>query len=308
MAVSRPRIVVLRALGLGDLLCAVPALRALRAACPQHHIELATPRYLAPLLAPDRLVDAVIDTGELQPIPALPEPDVAVNLHGCGPQSHRLVAALRPKQLVAFANAEAGADGPPWVDDEHERARWCRLVATAFGISGTPDDPALTVPPGAARGRGPIVLHPGAADPARRWPPERWAAVARALQAHPIVLTGTAGEAGIARGIADAAGIAPSQVYAGATDICSLARLVSGARLVLSGDTGIAHLAAAYSTPSVTLFGPNPPSRWGPPPGPHVALWHGPGAAPHGGPVDAALMAISIEQVVQAADPLLATR
>ncbi|QHC00398.1 glycosyltransferase family 9 protein [Epidermidibacterium keratini] len=305
---SRPRILVLRALGLGDLLTAVPALRALREACPDHHIELATPRYLAPLLDPDGLVDDIVDTSGLAPVPARPEPDIAINLHGCGPQSHRLLTALRPERLVAFGNVDAGIDGPPWIEHEHERARWCRLIAAEFGVSGLAQLPTLTPPPEVRRGHGPIVLHPGAADPARRWPPQRWVRVARALREHSIVLTGTGDEVDIARAVADEAGIDPAAVYAGATDITELVRLVSGARLVLSADTGIAHLAAAYSTPSVTLFGPNPPSRWGPPPGPHIALWHGPDAPPSPGPVNDALMAIAPEQVMAAARQLIGSR
>ena len=49
-------------------------------------------------------------------------------------------------------------------------------------------------------------------------------------------------------------------------------RLFAGAALVVSADTGAAHMAAAYGTPSVVLFGPAPPGQWGPPAGPHVVL------------------------------------
>ncbi|MFC7472269.1 glycosyltransferase family 9 protein [Actinomadura keratinilytica] len=54
-----------------------------------------------------------------------------------------------------------------------------------------------------------------------------------------------------------------------------MSALIASARLLISGDTGPAHLAAAHAVPSVTLFGPVPPSAWGPPPLPrHAALWH----------------------------------
>ena len=57
----------------------------------------------------------------------------------------------------------------------------------------------------------------------------------------------------------------------------ALAALVAGARLVVCGDTGVGHLATAYRTPSVLLFGPTPPARWGPPRGraEHAVLWRG---------------------------------
>jgi hypothetical protein len=77
---------------------------------------------------------------------------------------------------------------------------------------------------------------------------------------------------------------------------------VAGAGAVVSGDTGIAHLAVAYGTPSVTLFGPVPPSRWGPPAHPrHRALWHpGPPGDPHARTPDPALLRIGPDEVLDA--------
>jgi ADP-heptose:LPS heptosyltransferase len=67
-------------------------------------------------------------------------------------------------------------------------------------------------------------------------------------------------------------------VLAGRTSMRALCALVAGARLLVSTDTGIAHLATAYGTPSVVVFGPEPPSRWGPPPDRprHRVLHNGP--------------------------------
>jgi ADP-heptose:LPS heptosyltransferase len=81
---------------------------------------------------------------------------------------------------------------------------------------------------------------------------------------------------------------------------------VAHARLLISGDTGIGHLATAYGTPSVVLFGPMSPSRWGPPPGRsyHRAIWHGTraerGDLP-GPDVHPALLLISVAEVLSAA-------
>ncbi|HSX97856.1 MAG TPA: glycosyltransferase family 9 protein, partial [Streptomyces sp.] len=81
-----------------------------------------------------------------------------------------------------------------------------------------------------------------------------------------------------------------------------LSALVAAARAVVSGDTGIAHLAVAHATPSVTLFGPVPPSRWGPPAHPrHQVLWHtGPDGDPHGRRTDPVLLRIRPEDVLDA--------
>jgi ADP-heptose:LPS heptosyltransferase len=301
-------ILVLRALGVGDLATAVPALRALRAACPGQELVLAAPRWLMPLVDLTGAVDLLVPVNDLGVHRWCgPSPALAVNLHGRGPQSHRVLAASRPDRLVAYANPAAGhVDGPPWTSDVHEVDRWCRLLAW-YGIPADRDDLDLTVPPAPVMA-GVTVLHPGAKSPARRWPASRFAQVARALAGagHRVVITGSAGEQGLAARVAQDAGLSPSTVLAGRTGLRELAAVVAQARLVVSGDTGIAHLATAYRTPSVVLCGPVPPRLWGPPPQRpyHRAIWHGrradpgddPGPAPH-----PALLAITAEEVVDAA-------
>ncbi|HET7762650.1 MAG TPA: glycosyltransferase family 9 protein, partial [Phycicoccus sp.] len=201
-------VLALRALGLGDLLTGVPALRALRRAWPGARLTLAAPEPLGRWFTDLGVVDAVLPARGLEP-PTNPSGrppfDVAVNLHGSGPQSHRVLEALAPCRLIAFRCAEAGfADGPVWDDDEHEVARWLRLTASQ-GASGRPDDLRLDVPAAAARS-GHVVVHPGAASRSRRWPAERWAEVARALgrAGHRVVVTGTADEAGDCATVASA--------------------------------------------------------------------------------------------------------
>jgi ADP-heptose:LPS heptosyltransferase len=68
------------------------------------------------------------------------------------------------------------------------------------------------------------------------------------------------------------ASLPPEAVLAGHLSLGEFAATIAAARLVVSADTGAAHLASAYGTPSVVLFGPAPPEIWGPPPGPHVVL------------------------------------
>jgi hypothetical protein len=87
------------------------------------------------------------------------------------------------------------------------------------------------------------------------------------------------------------------------------ARLTASARLVISGDTGMAHLAAACARPSVTLFGPVPPAEWGPPAHPrHQMLWRATAdyrGDPHSTRTDPALAGISVDAVLAAADRAL---
>jgi len=298
--VSRPLLVAYRALGLGDLLTGIPALRALRASFPDHRLVLACPAALAPLAELSGAVDAVIDTAPLAP-PPVREPDVAVNLHGRGPESHRALLAVRPRRLIAFA--AAGADGPAWRAGEHEVARWCRLLTQ----SGIPADSArldLPVPPWPLppERRGATVVHPGASSPARRWPPDRWAGVAAAERraGRTVVVTGSAAERPLADEVARSAGLSPRAVLAGRTDLRGLAALVAHAGRVFCGDTGVGHLATAFGVRSVLLFGPVPPAEWGPPPDRrrHVVLYRGGRADPHGDAPDPGLLAISVEDVL----------
>lgn len=307
-AVARPpRLLVLRALGLGDLLTAIPALRALADAFPGHRRLLACRRELAPIAVLSGAVDEIVDAGPLAPLPAaLHGVEVAVNLHGRGPQSHRLLQRLEPERVIAFASRAAGfADGPRWRPDEHERVRWCRLLEE----SGIPADPGrLDLPAPSirlpARLRGLTIVHPGAAAPARRWPAHRFAAVARAENAagHQVAITGSRSEAQLAREVARLADLPSGAVLAGRTGLLELAALVAAAGRVVCGDTGMAHLATALRTPSVVLFGPVEPDRWGPPAdrSRHRALWAGEPGDPHAEEPDRGLLAIAVDDVLTA--------
>jgi ADP-heptose:LPS heptosyltransferase len=273
-------ILVLRALGVGDLATAVPALRGLRRAFPGEELVLAAPGWLAPIVALTGAVDRHVPADGLSPIRwPVPPPRLAVNLHGRGPQSHQLLHVARPERLAAFRCPAAGHfEGPQWNDREHEVQRWCRLLHW-YGIPADPTDLRLSHPPAASRWPGVTVVHPGSTSPARRWPPERFAAVARALAAdgHRVVVTGSDGERRAALRVVRLAGLPGTAALAGRTDLGELAALVAQARLVVTGDTGVGHLATAYQTASVVLFGPVPPRIWGPPAGRpwHRPLWHG---------------------------------
>jgi len=301
------RIVLLRALYLGDFLTGVPAYRAVRRAYPHARIVLAAPRVLAPLAALlDGTIDEVADTRELAPLPpAAQDADLAIDLHGKGPASHRLLLDARARRVIAFAKPEMPEHaGPAFLVSERETVRWCRLLAES-GIPADPGDldlraPAIVVP---RRVRGATVLHPGASSESRRWPVDRWIALARELVARGerIVFTGNAHEAERAAAIARAAHVSPTHVYAGRTTLAELAAIVAAAGRVVCGDTGVAHLATAFRRPSVVLFGPTPPAQWGPPARPyHRVLWNGRSGDPHADRVDPGLAAISVERVLVA--------
>ena len=295
---SRPVLLAYRALGLGDFLTGLPALHALRDAFPEHHLVLAAPAALAPLVELPAIVDEHAFTEPLAPPPR--GADIAVNLHGRGPESHRVLLASQPGRLIAFAGLGAGVDGPEWRPHEHEVRRWCRLLEE----SGIPADPErLDLPRPLMPEPQPVtIVHPGAARPARQWPASRWAEVARALdaQGRRVVVTGSDLERHLADAVVQGAGLRARANLAGRTDLLGLAGLVAGAELLLSADTGVAHLATAFGTPSVTLFGPTPPEEWGPPPDrpQHVVLYRGGRGDPHAERPDAGLLEITVQDVL----------
>jgi ADP-heptose:LPS heptosyltransferase len=303
-------VLVLRALWLGDLLTIVPCLRALANAFPERRRLLAAPAVLAPLVELAAAGFEVIDAAPLAPLPAAcRRPSVAFNLHGRGPESHRVLLRTGPGRLVAFRHPEIPEThhAPSWDPHEHEVRRWCRLVAE----SGVPADPTrlrLRRPAPLPEYEGVTVLHAGAKALERRWPPARWAAVARAESGsgRRVVLTGSRAERPVAREIAARAGIGDEAVLAGRTDLGQLTAIVGHARKLLSADTGVAHLATALGTPSVTLFGPTPPRQWGPliDGELHRVIWKGPTEHGTDGRPHPALLDVRAEEVVAAARAL----
>lgn len=291
------RIAVFRALRLGDTLCAVPALRALRAACPDAEVTLVALPWARRLLGRlDRYVDRL---AAFPGWPGLPERstqtarlpaflqrmqrrrfDLAIQLHGSGQTTNPLVSLFGARRTACFVGPGSWAPDPALAVAWPERGRETDRLLTLMRRLGAPargsglefpvlreDREALCAAPGAAalEPGGYACLHPGAGDPAKRWEPKRFAAVGDALAARglDVVLTGTEAEAPIIRAVA-AAMRTPALDLAGPMGLGALAALLSDARLVVCNDTGVSHLAAAVGAPSVVVFLKADPERWAP--------------------------------------------
>ncbi|MCC7008842.1 MAG: glycosyltransferase family 9 protein [Acidobacteria bacterium] len=145
------------------------------------------------------------------------------------------------------------------------------LLATAVGaVAGEPRFPLADVASEAldqVRARTPrfALVNPGAAWPNKRWPPDRFGHVARwLLDAHrlPSIVLWGPGEAPLAQQVVSASDGAAT--LAPPTRVADLVAVSRAAALMLSGDTGPTHVAAAVGTPVVALFGPTTPRRNGP--------------------------------------------
>jgi ADP-heptose:LPS heptosyltransferase len=290
------RIAVFRALQLGDMLCAVPALRALRRHCPQAHITLIG---LESVQAFVQRFSAYIDELMLFPgIPAFPEQaarpqalpafyretrargfDLALQLHGSGTQSLEIVRQLGARAHGGFV-PEAGMAQPgrlmPWPDDLPEPARYTALMrflgvpvdSEALEMPLTNSDIAEARRTAQACGIDPattIFIHPGARLRSRRWPVERYAEVAQALarRGWRIAVTGSASERDLTATVAAAAGDAAVDL-ADRTSLGGLAALLAKAPLLICNDTGVSHVAAGVRAPSVVIACGSDVARWAP--------------------------------------------
>jgi ADP-heptose:LPS heptosyltransferase len=298
------RIAVLRALHLGDMLCAVPALRALRAAQPRARITLIGLPWAAAFV--ERFSAYVDDLMVLPPVPGMPEQsgqsagqsslaefieearwrrfDLAIQLHGSGVVTNDLLLQLGAARNAGFY---AAGRAPPdkahagrtrfllWQEVEHEVLRCMRLMQT---LGAPPQGNALEFPLAAAdfdtlREAGDdipepgtyVCIHAGARMPSRRWNPERFAEVADLLAQQGLHIVLTGSED--ERGIVDAVeqGMQmPAVNLCGKTSLGAFAALVSQAALVVCNDTGASHVAAATGTPSVVICSGSDPLRWAP--------------------------------------------
>ncbi|WP_037676672.1 glycosyltransferase family 9 protein [Streptomyces griseus] len=142
-------------------------------------------------------------------------------------------------------------------------------TAAALGFEPPPDDDGRlrVLPPpdtSALTGNGPyVVVHPGASAPARAWSPDRCADAVALLAdvGHRVVVTGGPGESDLTRRVSGGTAVD----LGGRTTPRTLAGVLRSADVVVCGNTGPAHLAAAVGTPVVSLFAPVVPAeRWGP--------------------------------------------
>ena len=291
-------VAVFRALQLGDMLCSVPALRALRAALPRAKITLIGLPWAQQFADRfNRYIDEFIafpgDAGLAeQPVRTDLLPDfyramqdrrfsLALQMHGSGEVSNGIVQAFGAQTAAGFSSTPLHANtrfhALPYPDYGPESLRLLDFV-TQLGAParGTHLEFPLTDPDSdelEASGLGGDLapdsyacIHPGARFRDKCWPPQRFAEIADAL-AHEfglsIVLTGSAKETDLTRAVADHMQT-PAIEAAGPISIGAMAALMSQARLLVCNDTGVSHIAAGLQLKSEVIFSKADVKRWAP--------------------------------------------
>ena len=281
------RVLIVRLGSLGDVVHAIPAAAALRRAFPQSEIDWlvdARHRDIVDLVSViDRVVplDAPTANGWLQAIRELRGRayDIALDFQGLM-KSAVLARASGAKRVAGFSlwhlrekSARPFYTTAEQAEGGHAIRKNLRLLR-AVGIDNEDriEFPlrrcessalaALRAMIGEARF---ALINPGAAWPNKRWPPERFGALASFIRdicgLAPVVLWGP-GEAPLADAVVTSSQRAA--VLAPPTLLHDLVALSREADLLVAGDTGPLHIATAVGTPTVSLFGPTYPERNGP--------------------------------------------
>lgn len=291
-------IAVFRALQLGDMLCAVPALRAMRVALPDAHVTLVGLPWAEQFVSRfHRYVDGfAVFPGHPafpeQPVQACLLPsfyasmrtrcfDLVVQLHGSGQISNQVVRDFGAKAVAGYVPKATREPAAPFFLDYPESGvepvRLLRLVeylgapqtGAELEFPLTQDDErelnASRLNAGLVPGEY-ICVHPGARIRDKCWSPWRFAEVADRLADEfdvTVVLTGSAKEADLAAAVAD--NMHNTSINAAAPiSIGAMAALMNGARLLICNDTGVSHMAAGLKLPSVVIFSKADIHRWSP--------------------------------------------
>lgn len=213
-------------------------------------------------------------------------PEVSLDFEQFASAGALLARAAGIPQRIGFSSGSRARDAlltarVPFRRDVHA-ARSFRDLAEAAGVPRGPYVPGGLAPSprglaeaarvleeaGLAHAGPLVVLHPGSGDnfPGRRWSAAGFAAVGRLAAARHgarVAITGSAAEAALCRGVAEAIGPGAASV-AGKTGLEGLIGILGGARALVSNDTGPVHLASALGRPVLALFGPNTPTLYGP--------------------------------------------
>lgn len=278
------RIVVLRARALGDMLCAVPALRALRARFPAASITLIGLPWARALAQRLDCIDAFVDfpgypgvvSADVRELPDFlarvqaQRFDLALQMHGDDETVNALVAAFGAERTAGFGLPGAWCPAGdaelfvPWPAQGDEVERLLALTdhlgaprcgqELDFPLEDADRDEARRLLAERRTERSYVCLHAGRVRPSQRWDARRFAAVADSIAArgHDVVLTSAADDAVLGRDVAACMHHAPLDL-SGRTSLWTFGALIEGAETLICGDAGLSRVAAALGRPSLVV-------------------------------------------------------
>lgn len=299
--VENEKILIFRALKLGDMLCSIPALKALRKSYPKAFITLVSTPLMESLF--DRYKHYVDEFIPFPGFPGMPEHssrpeeiikvfseiqtrkfDLAVQLHGSGEVSNLVIDLFNAKQSAGFYREGGYCPASDlfqlYPEDEHEIHR-CLSVLKMLDVSIT-EDHNLEFPlderdfeclqSGLEREKIYLeqecyfCLHPGASTEDKRWSPSKFAKVGDYLsqKGYQVVFTGSGAESELVEKII---GMMTQKAFNLARldlSLGTLAALIHGSAGMICNDTGVSHLSVALRIPSIVIFLTTDPKRWAP--------------------------------------------
>ena len=278
------RLVIIGPTWVGDTIMATPVLRAARARWPDAHITGVVPPGLDTLLHGNPWLDELIAMSIKGPLgpwrgarrlrPARPDAVLLLPNSLRAALTARLTGARfrigydrdRRGPLLTHRLAPKAHDQPvPTTVDYAALGSF----ATGLEVDPTPqlfvtdeerrlaDEQLDGIPTPFA------IINPGASKAMKRWPADRFGAVARGLadDGAGVVITGAPSERDLVTDVCEAArGAAVNLIDRGVT-LGSLKGIIKQAALLITNDTGPRHIALALNTPAVVLFGPTD-HRW----------------------------------------------
>lgn len=293
---SLKKIAVLRALKLGDLICSVPAFRALKNTLPDTTVYLIGLPWAGEFAYRfNKHIDRFI---EFPGFPGLPEQsfqiqnvikflkeinnmnfDLVIQMQGDGQISNLILPLLGAASYAGYYQKGYYCPEPqnffPYPDSENEVVKHIELMQFlgASSVSSELEFPLYQqdyldlkkitdinqVPP-----KQYVCLHPGAIS-SKPWKAEYFSQVGNIISSfgYKIILTGTDKEVTISKEVSSGMSVKPIDLT-GKTTLGALAQLISNAKLLVTNDTGVSHLSAAVKTPSVVIFTSSDPHRWAP--------------------------------------------
>ena len=280
------RILVIRPGGLGDAALTYPMLKVFRQCLPETRLDMLVERRNSGVYSISDCVDAIYHYDK-RPLAILRELrrnryDLVIDTEQYHHFSTLFANALQPRYLCGFdtfGRDRFQTHPVPHDENTYEVFSFLNLAESVLGekIPFDPERAFIDVNSTAmewardqcstAGIQNFVAIAPGAAGPYRRWPAERYAAVASRITRRNfgVIVLGASDAAAAARQIVERNDSKNVLDLSGQTTLAQTAAILQRAYLSLSADTGILHIASGVGTPTIALFGPGLHRKWAPP-------------------------------------------